>query len=136
MQLDELAQRLQKGMERKLLESRAESHRVVNRLRPEILRTSFALNRDHLDDLTQRLVRSNGRVLADTRTVLNSLVARLDDLSPLAVLSRGYSIAFRSTTDQVITDAATVNSGDEITVRLRAGSLDCVVQDRTLADLD
>jgi exodeoxyribonuclease VII large subunit len=45
---------------------------------------------------------------------------RLDALSPLAVLGRGYAIATRPD-GAVVTDAATVAAGDDLDVRLHRG---------------
>lgn len=47
---------------------------------------------------------------------------RLDALSPLAVLGRGYAIT-TTETGQVVRDAREVTAGDELTVRLHRGRL-------------
>ena len=48
-------------------------------------------------------------------------------MSPLAVLERGYSLT-RTPDGAVVTDAAQVDAGDRVRVRLLRGELDCVVQ--------
>jgi exodeoxyribonuclease VII large subunit len=63
------------------------------------------------------------------RSHLGRLVARLDSLSPLHVLSRGYA-AVRSPTGEVVTRAEQVEVGDDIAVHLRQGKLDCTVTGR------
>ncbi|HUY55851.1 MAG TPA: exodeoxyribonuclease VII large subunit [Candidatus Nanopelagicaceae bacterium] len=50
-------------------------------------------------------------------------VGRLEALSPLAVLGRGYSITFRSDTGQVIRDGAQVAPGADVVTRLHRGTL-------------
>jgi exodeoxyribonuclease VII large subunit len=57
---------------------------------------------------------------------LGSLAAKLDALSPLATLKRGYAIA--SSKGDVLRHAGEVKSGEKINVRLMDGSLDCVVE--------
>ena len=81
------------------------------------------------------------RVDAMTRSMENSLkmktmslrrrfaaqAAKLDALSPLQTLSRGYAIPTRED-GTVIRSVGEVKSGDEFTLRLKDGSKDCVVK--------
>ncbi|HTH50365.1 MAG TPA: exodeoxyribonuclease VII large subunit, partial [Pyrinomonadaceae bacterium] len=48
--------------------------------------------------------------------------AKLDTLSPLAVLGRGYSIT-QTPDGRVVTDSEQVAKGDKITIRLGSGKL-------------
>lgn len=57
---------------------------------------------------------------------LASLAAKLDALSPLATLKRGFSIA--SINNQIIRHAAEVTIGDKINIRLEDGQLNCSVE--------
>ena len=56
------------------------------------------------------------------------LAAKLDALSPLKVLSRGYAIAMDGA-GRALRSAADVNVGDALSLRLAAGSLECRVED-------
>lgn len=51
---------------------------------------------------------------------------KLDALSPLKVLSRGYAIAYKG--DQVIKSVKDVRAGDRVSVRLQDGSVPCVAE--------
>ncbi len=57
---------------------------------------------------------------------LQSLAARLDGLSPLATLKRGYSIS-RLSSGEVVTSSQQVNIGEKLDVQLSKGSLVCSV---------
>lgn len=57
---------------------------------------------------------------------LQSLAARLDGLSPLATLKRGYSISRRSS-GEIVTSSQQVNIGEKLDVQLSKGSLVCSV---------
>ena len=57
---------------------------------------------------------------------LQSLAARLDGLSPLATLKRGYSISRRSS-GEIVTSSHQVNIGEKLDVQLSKGSLVCSV---------
>ncbi len=54
--------------------------------------------------------------------------ARLDVLSPLRTLARGYAIASRSDNGQVVSDAAALTSGDKLLVTLYRGKAFCRVE--------
>ncbi|MEW6321664.1 MAG: exodeoxyribonuclease VII large subunit [Acidobacteriota bacterium] len=54
--------------------------------------------------------------------------ARLEGLSPLAVLGRGYAVAWDATRTRVLRDAAAVAPGDRVRVTLGRGELDCRVE--------
>ena len=53
-------------------------------------------------------------------------VAKLDALSPLAVLSRGFAIAMND--DGIVKSAESLKSGDEFTLRLSDGERECRVK--------
>ena len=53
-------------------------------------------------------------------------VAALDSLSPLKVLSRGYSVVCKN--DLSVVDSSVLNIGDLINIRFNSGSADCVVE--------
>jgi exodeoxyribonuclease VII large subunit len=66
------------------------------------------------------------RHAADSR--FRALAARLDGLSPLAVLTRGYAVCWDATRTTVIRRAEAVAAGDRVVVTLNEGELDCTVQ--------
>ena len=61
---------------------------------------------------------------------LGSIAAKLESLSPLAVLARGYAVCWNGDRTAVIRDAAAVVVGDAVTVTLEHGELSCEVTDR------
>ena len=63
-----------------------------------------------------------GEKLQDGRERLGLAAASLDALSPLGVLQRGYAIA-QDASGRLVSDAAAVNVGDEVRVRLAKGKL-------------
>jgi len=46
------------------------------------------------------------------------VAARLDTLSPLAVLGRGYAVCWDGARQQIVREAAAVNDGDAVRVTL------------------
>jgi exodeoxyribonuclease VII large subunit len=96
---------------------------------------TFDLRR-RLAGLRTRLVAGDGRLAAvrdrrrhalDAR--LGGAVARLESLSPLAVLARGYAVCWNGDRTQIVRDASTLSIGDEVTVTVQRGELACEVKD-------
>jgi exodeoxyribonuclease VII large subunit len=59
---------------------------------------------------------------------LGTLAGRLDSLSPLAVLGRGYAVCWDVTRTHVIRAATDVGAGDSVRVTLAEGELLCDVR--------
>lgn len=92
------------------------SHRLFRR--PLALVHDLARRLDELEARSQRSIRE-GAVRARGR--LETLAARLDALSPLAVLGRGYSLTRRAADGHVVRDAHELARGDEIRTRFAHG---------------
>lgn len=58
---------------------------------------------------------------------LHTCAARLDSLSPLAVLGRGYAVVWDESRTHVIRNASDVRHGDAVRVTLSEGELQCEV---------
>jgi exodeoxyribonuclease VII large subunit len=57
-------------------------------------------------------------------------VARLDAMSPLAILRRGYSITTRLPDGMILRDADHVEIKNEVAVRLHQGEIVCRVEQK------
>jgi len=88
-------------------------------------------------DLQMRLLRTDGRLralmgtrhlAAESRT--RELAARLDALSPLAVLGRGYAVCWNEARTSIIRSSQAVLPGDRVRVTLAEGELACQVEER------
>ena len=72
---------------------------------------------------------SHTRTLADARRQeLAGLAGKLDALSPLGVLGRGYSLV-RGPDGHLVTDGKQVQPGDRVSIELRSGRLGCRVEE-------
>jgi exodeoxyribonuclease VII large subunit len=73
------------------------------------------------------LTRTIARRLHLTDSRFRALAARLDGLSPLAVLARGYAVCWDGMRTRILRDATQVESGDRVIVTLEHGELRCAV---------
>lgn len=79
-----------------------------------------------LDPLAASLDRNTERMLSAARGTLCAQSARLEALSPLSVLTRGYAAVF-DRTGHSVKSIREVSSGDTLTLRLSDGTLDAAV---------
>lgn len=121
---DDVVYAMESALRRRVSERRARLNEIVLRLREADIRRAAVLRRRKLDSLTGRL-RSSQRIAADGRRKRFAIASgKLHSLSPLAVLARGYAIAFDGQ-GHVIKRAADIQPGDPIRVRVDEGELDC-----------
>ena len=80
--------------------------------------------------LEQKLKALADRAIATRRHRFEGLAGRLDALSPLRVLARGYAVAFDQR-GHAITRAAQVEAGERVRVRLHEGELSAQVLTKT-----
>jgi exodeoxyribonuclease VII large subunit len=76
--------------------------------------------------LTERMA----RLLERRRERLSRAAAKLEALSPLAILARGYAVAMREGGRAPLLSASEVRAGERIRVRLHEGELKAVVRER------
>ncbi len=76
-----------------------------------------------LDELDLRAARAVGRRVRGMRESLNGMASRVEALSPLAVLGRGYSVTTDEETGRVLNAVDESLVGKRIRTRLKSGSL-------------
>ncbi|MDO8661618.1 MAG: exodeoxyribonuclease VII large subunit [Candidatus Omnitrophota bacterium] len=82
-----------------------------------------------LDDLSAGLSQNMRQLIEITRERASSLIHRLGALSPLAVLSRGYSLSMLMKDESVIKDALRIKPGDRVKTILSNGSFISLVEE-------
>jgi len=126
--LSGLTDRLAEALNARLRERRwrlAERTAALRGLSP---RAALANSRQRLDDLTIRTLTAIEHRLEIERGRAIGLAGRLDSLSPLAVLKRGYAVVTRAGTAEVIRSASAVAPGDLLDVRVSEGKFGARVE--------
>lgn len=101
------------------------------RMRPALERPDWFLvsSRESLLRLKEDLGDAVQAALERIRSVLANVASRLDALSPLQILGRGFSLARRVPDGAIVRSYSDAPRGTRIEIALREGSLDCVVED-------
>jgi exodeoxyribonuclease VII large subunit len=120
--LDELRQRLRRRAERQLGAQRGLATALERRLVSRHPQAVIGHARAELRPLAVRLEAAETRLLTASRAALAQRAGRLDALSPLTVLGRGYAIATRLD-GRAVRRSDEVSAGEQLRVRLAAGSL-------------
>jgi exodeoxyribonuclease VII large subunit len=91
--------------------------------------------RRHLATIRGRLEAAEGRLTSAVRRTqdqagarVTALTGRLDSLSPLAVLARGYAVCWNDDRSAIVRTASAVAAGDTVRVTLHDGELRCEVK--------
>ena len=87
-----------------------------------------------IDELDLRASRAMRYLLDRSRERLQGAAGRLESLSPLGVLQRGYSLTLRTEDEALVTDPRQLAIGDSITTKLAAGTLTSRVEQKESSD--
>ncbi len=128
-QLDGAKNRLNELMMRRLTMQHAEIDALESGLSPTKRKETIYQLSQTIDRLEEAYQKAINDKLGVQNNRLQSLAARLNGLSPLATLKRGYSISRRSSGD-IVTSSHQVNIGERLDVKLSQGSLVCTVDER------
>jgi exodeoxyribonuclease VII large subunit len=135
---DELTARLRQ-FERRMVASlrgqAAAARRYLEQIaKSRVLRDPRVLLYDRarrLDELEARATRAIERKIEKTGQDLSAAAARLEALSPLGVLARGYSVTIDERTGAVVRNAGDLAAGELVRTRLAQGSFTSRVEARS-----
>jgi exodeoxyribonuclease VII large subunit len=124
--IDELEFSMRRSL-RSLMEARAKRLLEANRrLQANDLRLRLAHGRHTGQALQERMARAMKERLWQSRKRFESLDLHLRQLSPLAVLSRGYAIV-QNPQGQALRSASETGPGEDLSIRLSRGRLNVTV---------
>ncbi|KZN60100.1 hypothetical protein N473_25240 [Pseudoalteromonas luteoviolacea CPMOR-1] len=131
MQQEQRVDELQQRLLRALQYQQQKQHHKVNVLEHALLKfhpeKRLSNAKAKLDRLTSTLYNTMAQHSASQQNQLALLAARLDSVSPLAVLSRGYSITQKN--NHVVTSIADVKVGDTLVTQLADGQIHTQIKD-------
>ena len=99
---------------------------LISRLSVSTPKRIIDEHRQRIDHLFTKMENATVLSISKKREQFSKACAKLDAMSPLSVLSRGYSVA--EADGKMIKSAKDLSSGDDFTLRFTDGRLDCRVK--------
>jgi len=113
-----------------LVARRERAHRAWHvRLEARDLRRRLAGIRGRLGSADARMGSAAERARHRAQSRFGATAARLESLSPLAVLGRGYAVCWNERRTAIIRSAASVAPNDRVQVTLHDGEIRCIVEE-------
>jgi exodeoxyribonuclease VII large subunit len=100
---------------------------AASRVRHFDFRRSLVITRSQLDAGTEALRNAFRTRLAERKAHLERLAAKLDALSPVKILDRGYALIFDSS-GTLVKDATRLSPGEQVSARVTRGSFTAEVK--------
>ena len=130
MRLDDLVMRARGALRRRLTWDARELSRLRARLRSDLARRYGPVRRERLRLLRDRLGRTGVAQVAAGRAALARAAGKLDVLSPLASLGRGYAIVRQGGPEgTVVRSARALTAGDVVSLLLGQGRARATILD-------
>ncbi len=133
--LDELRLRLDGSVQRLLRTHSRRLAPLIFRLRRQDISVAIASTLRRLQGIDQRLSRTTTEIINARQTRLSRASARLEALSPLAVLSRGYALVY-TIDGKLLRSAANTAAGEMIRAHLAKGTIEAEVMQINLNEED
>jgi exodeoxyribonuclease VII large subunit len=124
--LDDAASDMESAVRRSIRKWRVSTDAAAMRLKDADIRVVLASRRAGLALAGTKLESATKAALGRDGERLSVIAGKLESMSPLAVLSRGYAIAFDAR-GKIIKTASAATSGDQLKVRVSDGNIDCTV---------
>jgi exodeoxyribonuclease VII large subunit len=124
----ELSFRLRRSLTARLQQQERALQALRLRLEARAVARQFAVMRGRLTAADTSLAALIQRRTDRHAATLRSLTGRLDSLSPLAVLARGYAVCWTESRTAIVRDAAALSPGDRVEVTLAQGAISCDVR--------
>ena len=121
-----LGARLKTSLSGRVVRARKELDSLTSR---RVMRSPNVILDDknmRLANVSEKLDRAYSKIISDKKSQFLQKVSQLEALSPLSVLSRGYSVAFDEK-GTIVKSVSDVKSGEKITLRVSDGRINAEV---------
>ena len=98
---------------------------LQNKVSPNLFERLLINKQLELDRISDKIENCVNKHLQDGQNAVSNLVARIDALSPLKVMTRGFSVVAKE--GKCINSIKGLNAGDNILVSMNDGDIDCEV---------
>ena len=127
-QIDDHEQQLNRLIKRSINQKQQQFEWLAARIQQKSPSHQLAHCQHHLEQLRKRLNNSGKQQLSERKQHLSQQAHQLNAVSPLATLSRGYSIVTEPQGGAVIQSSGQVNAGDKINIQLNKGRINATIE--------
>ena len=128
--ISRLIDRLIHSQRRSIEESVSYIQELKKKVDPCLLLDQLAEHGQYLDDITQRQTLSIKRILETKKAQFSACTGKLDAVSPLGTLSRGYSITLKLPESKLVRSIDDVAKTDKVQIIVNDGKIMCDVKDK------
>ena len=126
--LEQLQKRSERSLQSRLSALGDRFSALSARLAAQSPENRLKLSGERLSSLERRNRAAMERLLERLNARVGQSAARLDSLSPLKVLSRGYSLVYKE--EKLLSSAETLKNGDRVTMRFGNGGAEAEIIDK------
>ncbi|MDP2846149.1 MAG: exodeoxyribonuclease VII large subunit [Candidatus Methanoperedens sp.] len=125
-----LGDRLIENQRRSIREGLSNLSELAAGVEPRVLMERIADNMQYIDEITQRQILSLKRILKSKKSLFDAHAGKLDAVSPLGTLLRGYSITLKLPEETLVRSIGDVKKKDELSIIVNDGKIKCKVNDK------
>jgi len=129
-QISRLRDRLIENETRYLSDRQSRISELRSSVDPRSMLEQVTQNVQYLDELAQKQISGFGKLLEIKRALLDAHAGKLNAVSPLGTLSRGYSITLKLPRKTPVRSIADIEKSDEISIIVNDGKIKCEVNDK------
>lgn len=127
--VESLSTRMEQAAIHRISEQAAHLDHLQRQIEPERLNDFLRQNHQRIDEITSRMEYSIKTILNMKRSPLNTCAGRLDAISPLKTIERGYSVTLKQEDRKVVSSISDVKKGDGLEIIVKDGTIECIVDD-------
>jgi exodeoxyribonuclease VII large subunit len=125
-ELDKMIERLEKQGKIVIERKREQWKNLSDLLKRNHPLKQFQKAEERFRTIVKSLEKEMNQKLKEKQMTFQSIIAKLDALSPLKIMERGYSLVYNQN-QQLVKSVEQVQPGEYITVNLKDGQLDCQI---------
>lgn len=128
--INRLGDRLIENQRRNISDSINHISELKAGVEPRLLLERLSNYMQYTDEMTQRQILSLKRILESKTSLFNAHAGKLDAVSPLGTLLRGYSITLKLPEETLVRRIGDVEKKDELSIIVNDGKIKCKVNDK------
>jgi len=126
--VDELELFLTRNIQNRIIEVKKKTDYLSKRLAQSHPSEKISNQKIILNNYLKRLLSIKTHLINEKQQRLCAAASKLEGLSPLSILSRGYSICYREPERLIIKESKKLKIGDNLTIKFHIGQVSCEVK--------